>query len=620
VGTDAWGIDDGWHDTTGNRHHTRPETRDAMRVAMGGDPRHDHPPTGRDVWIIRPGEEAVLPRPRALQLEDGTDGGVVGRLPGDLPLGIHELVSDDDDPGITLIVSPGRCHLPDDLRSWGLAMQVPTSRSTRSWGIGDLGDVDTVATWLARRGGTALGLSPLHAATPVAPLPTSPYSPSSRRWRNPLLLRIEAIPGADDHPEVARLAADGVALLADPLVDRDRAWAIRSAALELLWATRSDRQRDEVVAFVARHGKDLELWATFCALAERHGPDWTTWPEALRHPDRHAVAAAAEPLADRLAFHAWVQLLLEQQLELAAGRGVRLIQDLAIGVDPHGADAWALQDMLALGVSVGAPPDDFAPQGQTWGLPPFIPWRLRDAGYRPLAELIRAGMHGGGGLRVDHVMGLSRLFWVPEGGDPADGTYVRFAGRELLEVLALESARAGAIVVGEDLGTVEQQFRDDLASTGVLSTRLVLFEDAPPDQYPEQSLGMVTTHDLPTVAGLWTGEDEAELEAVGRPSPPDAVQEMRERLARLTDLDARARQAADIPRAIEDVHRRLGAGTSAVVLATLEDATATHPRPNIPGTTDQRANWSQALPVAVDELDESPMVCAVVEALRAGRG
>lgn len=619
--TDSWGIDDGWHDTAGGWHPAPPTTQAALREAMGGAAEGDHPPAGRDVWILRPGAGAHLDRPRGVILEDGTDLGSVLHVPGDLPLGLHHLLPDEADPlGATLLVGPGRCHLPAGLRSWGVAMQVPTSRSTTSWGIGDLSDVGTVAAWLVARGGEALGLSPLHAATPALPQPASPYSPSSRRWRHQLLLRIDHIDGAGDSAAVSALADRARALADHEIVDRDATWVLHTEALNHLWAGRSDRQRAEVEAYRARHGRPLELWATFCALAEVHGPDWTRWPEVLRHPDGAAVAEAVRPVVDRLAFHAWVQLLLEGQLDDVAELGVRLVQDLAIGVDPRGADGWALQDLLALDVSVGAPPDDFAPQGQSWGLPPFIPWRLRDVGYRPLAELLRAGMLPGGGLRVDHVMGLARLFWIPPNSDPADGTYVRFAGRELLEVLAMESARAGALVVGEDLGTVEDGFREELRSTGILSTRLVWFEDDPPERYPEQSLGMVTTHDLPTVAGLWTGSDEAELEAVGRPSPPEAIQGVRRRLAALTGLDADDRDPADVPQALEAVHRRLGAGASVLALATLEDLVAMEPRPNVPGTTTERSNWSRSLPVKVDKLDESGVVGRTARALADARG
>ena len=333
-----------------------------------------------------------------------------------------------------------------------------------------------------------------------------------------------------------------------------------------------------------------------------HGPGWSRWPAALRHPGGAAVAAAVAERADRVAFHAWLQLLLADQLAAAATPGVRLIQDLAIGADPDGADGWMLQDLLALDVSIGAPPDDFAPDGQIWGLPPFVPWRLRDAGYRPLAELLRASMAQDGGLRVDHVMGLSRLFWVPDGGPASAGAYVRFAGRELLEVLAIESQRAGALVVGEDLGTVEDHLRVELAATDVLTTRVVWFEDDPPEAYPSASLGVVTTHDLPTVAGVWTGADEAELAALGRPVPPEAAAEVRARIDALVDLPASAPVLDVVVRA----HERLAEGRSVLVLGTLEDLCAVAARPNVPGTTTERANWSQALPLVVEDLPTDP--------------
>jgi len=278
------------------------------------------------------------------------------------------------------------------------------------------------------------------------------------------------------------------------------------------------------------------------------------------------------------------------------------VQDLAVGVDPGGADAWRWQDLLAEGFSIGAPPDDFQPDGQTWGLPPWVPWRLRDVGYRPLAELLQASLVAGGGLRIDHVMGLSRLFWVPDGGTPADGAYVRFPGRELLDIVALESARAGAVIVGEDLGTVEPAFREELLATGILSTRLVWFEAEPPERWPAQALAMVTTHDLPTLAGMSGGED----------SPP----EMLANLERLVGPVV-GRDAADVG---ADVHRHLGASPAAFALATLEDALAVVERPNVPGTTDsERPNWSVALPTAVDDLPEHAGATCTLLALAEAR-
>jgi 4-alpha-glucanotransferase len=613
MATDAWGIDDGWADTDGRWHAAPHETLAAIAAALGRSDA-DQPP-GRPVRVVRPGVATPLAVRSHLVLEDGIDLGTVEHLPPDLPLGLHRLIAIDGALETTVIVSPGRCHLPPALRTWGLTMQVPTARSRSGWGIGDLADVRALATWLDGLGAGALALSPLHAPAPVTPIQTSPYYPSSRRWRSPLLLRVDEVSGAAALPEVAALAAEARSASAGPVIDRDAVWQRQSAALELLWAQRSPSTQTALDRWRADEGSALEGWARYCALAEKHGARWSRWPATLRHPEDPAVADAADALADRVAFHAWLQLLVEQQLQAANVGDVRLIQDLAIGVDPDGADAWQLQDLLALDVSVGAPPDDFAPQGQRWGLPPFVPWRLRDAGYRPLAELLRASMADGGGLRVDHVMGLSRLFWIPGDHPAADGTYVRFHGRELLEVLAMESARAGALVVGEDLGTVEDGFRNELRATGVLSTRLVWFEDDPPERYPGEALAMVTTHDLPTIAGVWTGADEAELEALGRPTPPDERGTLHRRLDALVALPP----DAPVGPVIDAVHRRLGRSAAMLTLATLEDLCEVPERPNVPGTTTERPNWSRALPLAVEDVADDPAVAQHARHLAEGR-
>lgn len=595
MATDPWGIDDGWTDTQGRWQRASPATVDAIRAAIGD------PSTGRPVWVVRPGHPHELLGACHLTLEDGDDLGELRRLPPDLPLGLHELTPLDGGPVTTLLVGPGRAHLRTDRRAWGLAVQVPTARSSRSWGIGDLADVRALAAWVAGLGGDFLTLSPLHSPTPVAPLPTSPYSPSSRRWRSPLLIRIDEIAGAAT-PDVAALGDRARTLLEAPLVDRDACWALQHEALVTIWAALPTSERDALERWRVEQGAELEGWARFCALAEQHGASWRSWPAALRHPHDPAVGRAVEALADRVAFHAWLQRLVEQQLASARGTGVRLIEDLAIGVDPNGADAWLWQDLLADGFSIGAPPDDFAPDGQRWGLPPWVPWRLRDHGYRPLAARLRASLHGGGGLRVDHVMGLTRLFWVPEGGAPADGAYVRFAGHELLELVALESARSDAVVVGEDLGTVEPELREALAAAGILSTRLVWFEPEPPEAWPDQALAMVTTHDLPTLAGMRTGGD--------RPLP------MWERLEALVG-DPTTRSLAEVS---DEVHARLGRSPCVLAAATLEDVLGVPERPNLPGTrADERPNWSVALPRSIDDLPHDGDALRVLAALAAGR-
>jgi 4-alpha-glucanotransferase len=617
VATDGWGIEDGWHGVDGRWRPTPPGTRDALRVALGGDPDDEHPPWHRPVWVVRPGAVEALGDPCLLTLEDGTALGTIEALPADLPLGYHHLEPREGGPGTHLIVSPGRCFVPENLRTWGVTVQVPSARSRLSWGIGDLADLRALAAWLAGRGAGVMGLSPLHAPAPVGPPAASPYYPSSRRWCSPLLIRVDEVPGAGGDPVVARHGAAARALLAQRVIDRAQVWGHQRAALEHLWERQPSRRDPggELARWRTEQGSALQGWATYAALAEHHGPSWRTWPAELRHPGAPAVQRAAADLADRVGFHAWLQWLVATQLERVAAEGVRLIQDLAIGADPAGADSWWWQDLLALDARVGAPPDFFAPDGQDWGLPPFRPWALRDAGYRPLAELVRAAMTAGGGLRVDHVMGLTRLFCIPEGATPAEGTYLRYPGAELLEVLALESARARAVVVGEDLGTVEEGFRDLAAGMGLLSTRLVWFEDDPPERFPVQAMAALTTHDLPTVAGVWTGADAAELARLGALAAPGEIAALHRRLRDLSGLDDDA-DAAEVAVA---VYRRLGASPAMVAMATLEDALGVRERPNVPGTIEQRPNWSLALPVPVDELPGHPLAERVLAALAAGR-
>jgi 4-alpha-glucanotransferase len=618
VATDGWGIEDGWSGVDGQWHPTPPETRAALRRALGGDADDEHPPWHHPAWVVRPGVPEPLTGPCRVVLEDGTDLGAVTALPPDLPLGYHRLEPVDGGPGTHLIVSPGRCHLPEGLRDWGVTAQVPSVRSRRSWGIGDLADLRDLATWLHGLGAGVLGLSPLHAPQPAGPPADSPYYPSSRRWRSPLLIRVEDVPGAADDPVVAEHGARARALLADRHIDRAAVWEHQRAALETLWAARPAwaDPHGELGRWRTAQGAPLDGWATYAALADLHGPSWRDWPAELRHPDAPAVTRAARQQADRVGFHAWLQWLVETQLQAVADVGVRLVHDLAIGVDPAGADAWWWQDLLALDARVGAPPDFFSPTGQDWGLPPFRPWALRDVGYRPLAELVRAAMTNGGGLRVDHVMGLTRLFVMPEGASPADGTYLRYAGAELLEVVALESHLAGALVVGEDLGTVEPGFRDLAGAMGLLSTRLVWFEDGPPESFPEQSMAAVTTHDLPTVAGVWSGADAAELERLGALTAPEELEALHRRLVDLSGAEPGGTGPDEVAVA---VHRRLGRAPSALAVATLEDVLGVAERPNVPGTTDERPNWSMALPVPVEDLPDHELAGRVLGALAEGR-
>jgi len=566
--------------------------------------------------VHRPGASVPLEGPTEVVLEDGTVLRAERSLPPDLPLGYHEIRPVDGRPARRLIVAPERCHLPARLRIWGWAIQLYALRSRGSWGIGDLADLRQLAAWSRDTLETgAILLNPLHAVLPLASQQASPYFPSSRRYRNPLYLRVEEMPGASAlGSDLEGLRAMGRAAGADRRIDRDAVLRVKMAALERLWASGAGGGAG-LARYRAREGRGLAEFATFCALAERHGAGWRRWPAEHRHPASPAVARFAAERADRVAFHTWLQWQLDEQLG-AAGRALRLVADLAIGFDGEGADAWAWQDVLASEVTVGAPPDEFAVEGQDWGLPPFVPHRLSARGYEPFIATVRAGFRHAGGLRIDHVMGLFRLFWVPAGATARDGAYVRYPTDDLLAILALESERARAFVVGEDLGTVAPGVRERLAAERVLSTRVVLFEPTP-WTYPALSLAAVTTHDLPTVRGLWTGSDLEEQAAAGLVPNAEGTAALRMRLRELTGLDDGATAEA----VTLATHRRLADAPSAVIVATLEDALGVAERPNLPGTTsDRRANWSLALPATLEDIQTNAGVRALAEALRRPAG
>jgi 4-alpha-glucanotransferase len=577
-----------------------------------GAPREAPPPEAAPLVHRQGAPFPAIVGPAELHLEDGAILGADRGLPPDLPLGYHQIRPLDGGPTRRLIVAPARCHLPEGLRAWGWAIQLYALRSRESWGMGDLADLRRLADWSAGTlGAGAIVLNPLHAALPLVPQEPSPYFPSSRRYRNPLYLRVEDVPGADAAGlPVERLAAEGHALNAERRIDRDAVLRLKMAALGDLW-TRTSPDPAGLARYRAQQGQGLEEFAIFCALSEHHGSGWRRWPAEHRHPASPAVARFAAERQERVAFHAWLQWLLDDQLA-RAGRALRLVTDLAIGFDGEGADAWAWQDLLAHGVTVGAPPDDFAPDGQDWGLPPFVPHRLRGAGYAPFIETARAGLRHAGGMRIDHVMGLFRLYWVPGGSTARDGAYVRYPTDALLAILALESERAGALVIGEDLGTVEPGVRERLLAERILSTRVVWFEPGPPADYPRLAFAAVTTHDLPTVRGLWTGSDLREQAAVGIRSNVEGTEALRTQLRTLTGL------AADAPSdtVALAVHRRLAEAPSVLIAATLDDALGVAERPNLPGmTAERRANWAIALPETLDQIESDARVRAVGEAL-----
>ena len=614
---DGWGIVTGYEDAFGAWTDVPSTIRDRLVEAMGGDPTAPGPPEGDEVLVIRVGEMPEVPDAVEILLEDGSVMPLDGvRLPADLPMGYHDLVLEGAGATRRLIVSPGVAKLPDPSITWGWAVQVYALWSEQSWGIGDLADLRELADWSPSVGAKTLLINPLDAVSPTVPRGTSPYYPTSRRFLDPIYLRIEEVPGAEHVDELPTLAARARPKRSGEMIDRDAIYAAKLAALERIWQEVPGAGREPGFTSETQDDQARHAFAVFSTIAEEYGPRWRDWPRELSHPGNAEVAAFAEEHADRVRFHTWLQWLCDEQLARAA-EPIALLGDLPIGADPDGFDAWDWQDVVADGVTVGAPPDQLGPQGQNWMLPAFVPWRLRVARYEPFIALLRAAMRHVEGLRIDHVLGLFRLFWIPPGGSAAEGAYVRMPTRELLDILALESHRNGVFVVGEDLGTVEEGVRDELDARDLLRYQVWWFEEDPLPQWSPKALASVTTHDLPTVAGVWTGEDEVDLRSIGQ--HPDGVwhAELRQRIAEASGVDV----GSPVDAAIVGLHRHVARAPDRIVVAQIDDAVASPHRINVPGTdhADRPANWSRPLPVSVTGLASHPTVVAVAAAMRDGR-
>ena len=591
-------------DALGRRHRAPRATIAAIDKAARGRAPHRTP-----TRVVLQGTRPKL-GPAEIVLEDGGSLTIDRDLPQDLPLGYHRIQPRRGAEGV-LVLAPRACHLPDDYRVWGWAIQLYAARSRRSWGLGDLADLRWLGRWASAQGAGIALINPLAAPAPTTPQQPSPYFPSSRRFRSPLYLRVEEIPGARDVDEVREIAQRARRLNRDRLIDRDRVFELKSKALEAVWA-RARATEDAGFEAFRREQEGLEEFATYCALAEKFGAGFAAWPAEYRHPSSPAVARARRDrrMRERIVYHQWLQYHVDRQLKRASA-AMPVMQDLPIGFDAQGADAWAFQDVLARGISVGAPPDEFNTKGQNWGLPPFVPEKLRDAGYGPFVQTIRACIRHAGGLRIDHVMGLFRLFWIPDGMEARDGAYVRGNGDDLLAIVALESQRARAVIVGEDLGTVEDHVREALAACNVLSYRLVWFEKTPPRRYPEAALAAVTTHDLPTVAGLWSDSDLEVQRELGLAPNEGGTREIKSRVRRMT----RAAATTPVTEVIGRLHESLGQAPSRILTATLDDAMAVEERPNMPATSDEWPNWRIALPQPIEQLPKNRLAGRLARAL-----
>jgi 4-alpha-glucanotransferase len=536
-------------------------------------------------------------------------------------------------------------------RSWGFAVQLYSVRSRGSWGHGDLRDLADLAAWSGRALGADFVLvNPLHAAEPVAPISPSPYLAMTRRHLSPLYLRIEDVPeyarlGADDRARVEALGAPlRAASRTAALIDRDAVWAAKRAALEIIrGAGLSPQRQAELDAFRARDREAVGDWATWCAIAEVHGPDWRAWPAALTDPRSAAVSALRRTRADRVDFHAWLQWLTAEQAAAAqraarqAGMSIGVISDLAVGAHPGGADAWARRDALVTGVSVGAPPDEFNQRGQDWTLPPWHPgWLAAEAG-RPLAELFAATTRHAGGMRIDHVMGLARLWWIPAGMAPDEGTYVRYDHELIGDVLCAEAAREPALVIGEDLGTVEPWLRDFLTARQVLGTSMLWFEryadgtPRRPEEWRRGCLATVGTHDMPPAATFLTGEQvtiRAELGLLTEAEADERAAARRELdgwLAMLAREGLLANPAEVTPETFATALYGFLARTPAMLVGvSLAEAVGERRPQNLPGTVHEYPNWRIPLadgdgaPVLLEDLSAREGVRAVAAAVSGG--
>ncbi|MFF4724721.1 4-alpha-glucanotransferase [Streptomyces mirabilis] len=640
-------------------------TPDAVRAALAtreAETRERLLPPTVVCWGGSP-PAALAGLPTGTRLRVTTEQGETRAAAEQLPPGVHTLHATAPDGRTAeahLVAAPARLPAPPG-RTYGLLVQLYSLLSRRSWGMGDLGDLAELTAWAGRALGAGfVQVNPLHAAVPGTPTDPSPYRPSSRRFPDPVHLRVEDIPefAYVDDPGRVRALLERAERLRESvlhkgaLIDRDAVWELKREALELVHEVPlGPGRRAAYVDFLAEEGEALEDHATWCALAEAYGPEWQRWPVGLRDPRSPATARARGELMDRVDFHSRLAWLTDAQLATAqrsardAGMAVGLVHDLAVGVHPGGADAWAQREYFAAGMSVGAPPDAFNARGQDWGLPPWRPDRLAASGYAPYRRLLRALLRHAGALRIDHVMGLFRLWWVPQGQPPTEGTYVRYDAEAMLAILTLEASWAGALVIGEDLGTVEPGVRETLHERGVLGTSVLWFErdwdgdgkPLPPERWRPDCLATATTHDLPPTASRLTGDHVELRDRLGlltgsledeRTAATADTGEWLALLARLGLLHGAgdAGSAVSEEAEIQAVHRFLLRTPARMIGVWLPDTVGDRRPQNLPGTWDQYPNWrlpiadAEGRPVTLEELAASPRLYALIDVLRGRSG
>ena len=559
-----------------------------------------------------------------------------------------------------VIVAPRQCYVPPLIeahqRLWGLALQLYSLSSDRNWGCGDFTDLGRIVEWAGKGlGAGVIGLSPLHALRNTAPYHISPYAPYSRLYLNELYVDIERLSefyGSEEAQQQFRtpeFQATLQALRASRQVDYDAIAAAKRTMLDLAYRTfLKDAYSGEepnlqpntarawlLERFIQSEGAPLELYAAFQTLEEErrliqsNSATWHDWPNQFLTPGQ-PVREYAKRHRKRIRFFQYIQWVASEQLNEIRETSERLAMpiglyhDLALGADRNGAEAWVYQSVLALGADCGAPPDAFAPEGQNWGLPPINPHALRASGYELMIQLLRNNFRSGGAIRLDHVMAFCRLFWIPRGRPASEGTYVQYPFEDLLAIVALESTRSKTLVIGEDLGTVPDWVREQLAKARVLSYRVFYFERGAdgawksPRDYPVQSLAVATTHDLPTLTGFWSGEDLQVRAGLGAFTDDAARRRAwEERQRDKAGILSAHKQEGLLPNGVTEdsstapamttdlcraIHIYLARTPSCIVLVNLEDGLGELSQTNLPGTVDSHPNWIRKYAVRVDEI------------------
>jgi 4-alpha-glucanotransferase len=597
-------------------------------------------------------------------------------LPADLELGYYDLSlkvrsGGREESGHTrLIAAPAQAYAPawleEGRRAWGFNLPLYALRSRTNWGVGDFADLMEVVRWAGPLGAAFVGVNPLHAVGGRATADPSPYSPTSRIFLNVLFLSLETAPEmaacrqAQDLVASPEFQAAKASLAAAALVSYEEVRGLKHPVLKLLYETFCSAHGDaeasprsvrgqEFAQFVAAGGESLARFGQFSALGDHlQQGDWRRWPGPYQHPESPAVAEFAREHGNEVRFYQYGQWLAATQLgqvcQEAQNQGLpfTLYEDLALGASPGGFDTWAYQELFARGPAIGAPPDAFNPQGQNWGLPPLIPERLRASGYQLFIDTLRANLPPGGMLRMDHVMGLFRLLWIPHGMAAARGAYVNYPARELLAILALESVRRRALIIGEDLGTVPPRIRRELGKSGVFSYRVFYFEREgnrhflAPEAYPSRAMATVTTHDLPTLTGFWQGHDLAlkrtlNLYPEARLAEADAADRELDRRLLLEDLEHRgvlgegvvSKSEAGDPCPLElreAILEYLAQSAAALMEVRLEEVFGVAEQQNLPGTRQEHPNWRVKLPLTLDQMEQSPEPARLAARLNKTRG